>query len=259
MNIPTVTTILESTMETTGIKTITFNYPGDVVPGQFYMIWIPGIDEIPMSVSYVKENVKGITFRAIGDATTALSRVKPGCKIGIRGPFGNGFTIKGTHLLFVGGGTGVAMIAPAVELARKRKMKSTVILGVKTKRELFFEDRLRHSGATVLVSTDDGSKGFKGFASDLSKVILKKEDIDAVYTCGPEPMMASLLSVCKNIPFQASLERYMKCSMGICGQCCIGNGVRVCIDGPVFEGSMLRYIEDFGVYRRDPAGRKIPF
>jgi dihydroorotate dehydrogenase electron transfer subunit len=259
MNIPTIITIIKSTKETTGIKTITFKYPGIVLPGQFFMIWIPGVDEIPMSVSQITKDVKGITFRKIGDATNALYDLKPGSKIGVRGPFGNGFTLNGKHLLFVGGGTGVAMLTPAVEQARKRKLKSTVIIGVKTKNELFFEDRLGRSGATILITTDDGSKGYKGFASDLAKDILRKEKIDAVFTCGPEPMMKTLLSSCKNISFQASLERYMKCSMGICGQCCIGKGLRVCIDGPIFNGKTLQQVEDFGVYRRDSAGRKILF
>jgi len=259
MNIPTITTLLTSTTEATDIKTITFRYPKAVLPGQFFMIWIPGVDEIPMSVSEITKDVKGITFRKIGDATNALYDVAPGSKIGVRGPYGNGFKLTGKHLLFVGGGTGIAMLAPAVEQARKKKLQSTVIIGVKTKNELFFEDRLRRCGATVLVSTDDGSKGYKGFASDLAKDILNKENIDAVFTCGPEPMMKTLLSCCRTIPFQASLERYMKCSIGICGQCCVGNGVRVCLDGPIFDGKTLKKVEDFGVYKRDAAGRKIPF
>jgi len=259
MNIPTITTILTSTTEARDIKTITFRCPKAVIPGQFFMIWIPGVDEIPMSVSEITKDVKGITFRKIGDATHALYHLKPGSKIGVRGPYGNGFKLTGKHLLFVGGGTGIAMLAPAVEQARKRKLKSTVVMGVKTKNDLFFEDRLRRFGATVLVSTDDGSKGYKGFASDLVKDVLKKEKIDAVFTCGPEPMMKTLLSCCRTIPFQASLERYMKCSIGICGQCCIGKGLRVCLDGPIFDGKTLKKVEDFGVYRRDAAGRKIPF
>jgi dihydroorotate dehydrogenase electron transfer subunit len=259
MNIPSITRILSSCTEATDIKTITFGYAGPVLPGQFFMIWIPGVDEIPMSVSQITKNVKGITFRKIGAATRALYQLRKGDKIGVRGPFGNGFTLQGKHLLFVGGGTGVAMLAPAVELARKKKLTATVIIGVKTKKELFFEDRLRGCGATVLVSTDDGSVGFKGFASELAKEIIKKENIDAVYTCGPEPMMKTLLSSCKTISFQASLERYMKCSIGICGQCCIGNGLRVCLDGPIFNGPTLKKVKDFGVYHRDAAGRKIPF
>jgi dihydroorotate dehydrogenase electron transfer subunit len=259
MNIPTITTILTSTTEATDIKTITFRYPKAVIPGQFFMIWIPGVDEIPMSVSEITKDVKGITFRKIGDATHALYHLSPGSKIGVRGPYGNGFKLTGKHLLFIGGGTGVAVLAPAVEQARKRKLKSTVIIGVKTKNELFFENRLRRCGATVLVSTDDGSKGYKGFASDLAKDVLKKEKIDAVFTCGPEPMMKTLLSPCRTISFQASLDRYMKCSIGICGQCCIGKGLRVCLDGPIFDGKTLKKVEDFGVFRRDAAGRKIPF
>jgi dihydroorotate dehydrogenase electron transfer subunit len=259
MNHPRITRILSSSEETTDIKTITFQCPGEITPGQFFMVWIPGIDEIPMSVSFIKQDVKGITFRNIGDATQALYQLKKGDQIGIRGPYGNGFMLKGKRQLFVGGGTGIAMLAPLVEQAQKKKLKSTVVLGVKTKDELFFEDRFRRTKATVLVSTDDGSKGYKGFASDLAEELVKKERFDTVYTCGPEQMMSSLLSFCKTIPFQASLERYMKCAIGICGQCCIGTGLRVCVDGPIFDGTTLKKIQDFGIYRRDAAGRKIPF
>ncbi|MBN1861330.1 MAG: dihydroorotate dehydrogenase electron transfer subunit [Candidatus Thermoplasmatota archaeon] len=259
MNIPTVISIHSSSIEASGIKTITFNYRGNVLPGQFFMIWIPGVDEIPMSVSSITPSVKGITFRDIGDATNALYQLKKGDKIGVRGPFGNGFTIKGKHLLFVGGGTGIAMLAPAVEQARVKKLKTTVILGAKTKTQLFFEDRFRRVGASVYSTTDDGSAGYTGLASDLVKELLKKERIDAIYTCGPELMMKAILSYCKTIPLQASLERYMKCAIGICGQCCVGKGLRVCVDGPIFDGKTLKTIKDFGVYHRDAAGRKILF
>ncbi len=257
MNQPFITTILSSTLEATDTKTITFQFPGTMIPGQFFMVWIPGVDEIPMSVSQITSTVKGITFRSIGDATQALYRLKKGDKIGIRGPYGNGFTLVGKRLLFVGGGTGIAMLAPLVEQAHKKRLKSTVILGVRTNDQLIFEDRFQKAGASVLVSTDDGSKGYKGFASEVAKDIITKERIDAIYTCGPEQMMKSLLNSSKTIPFQASLERYMKCALGICGQCCVGQGLRVCIDGPIFEGKVLRKIKDFGVYRRDAAGRKI--
>jgi dihydroorotate dehydrogenase electron transfer subunit len=259
MNIPTVTRILTSVIEAMDTKTITFRFPGEVLPGQFFMIWIPGVDEIPMSVSSSTKTIKGITFRSIGDATRALYTLQQGDTIGIRGPYGNGFTLRGKQLLFVGGGTGIAMLAPAVEQARKKHLRTTVVIGAKTKNQLFFEERFRRYGASVLVSTDDGSAGFKGYASELAQQILRKKHIDAVYTCGPEPMMKTLLSYCKTIFFQASLERYMKCAIGLCGQCCIGNGLRVCLDGPIFDGKALKKIEDFGLYRRDAAGRKIFF
>ena len=108
-----------------------------------------------------------------------------------------------------------------------------------------------------MISTDDGSKGYKGLASDLAKEEIAKEKFDQVLTCGPEIMMKKLYDICKNIPFQASLERYMKCGFGICGQCCIGEGLRVCKEGPVFDGKTLKKIQDFGIYTRDASGRKI--
>lgn len=258
MNIPKITKILEVKNEAKDIKTITFNYPEGVDPGQFFMIWIPGVDEIPMSVSYIDKDVKGITFRKVGDATSALYKLKKEDRIGIRGPYGNGFELQGNHILFVGGGTGVATLAPAVKYVVKNKSSATVIIGAKTKNELFFEDRLKKCGVTILISTDDGSKGFKGSATDLAQDILKKENFDSVLTCGPEVMMKILLDS-TTIPFQASLERYMKCAIGLCGQCCIGEGLRVCIDGPIFDGKTLKNIQDFGVYRRDSAGRKVRF
>ena len=257
MNYPNVTKIIDSKKENTDVKTILFNHPEKIIPGQFYMIWIPGTDEVPMSVSYIDKNVKGITFRKVGDATKALFNLKKGDKIGVRGPYGNGFKIIGKNILFVAGGTGIAMIAPTVEEAIKHKIKCTVILGVKTKGELFFEKRLEKTGAEVYVATDDGSKGYKGFASDLAKELIGKNKFDQILTCGPEMMMKKLYENRKNISFQASLERYMKCGFGICGQCCIGDGIRVCKDGPIFDEKILKNIKDFGVYKRDASGRKV--
>ncbi|RLF28468.1 MAG: dihydroorotate dehydrogenase electron transfer subunit [Thermoplasmata archaeon] len=259
VNLPYITKITDSRIEARGIKTLLFRYPRAVDPGQFFMIWIPGVDEIPMSVSYISQDIKGITFRRVGDATTALYKLKPDDMIGIRGPYGNGFRIDGKHILFVAGGTGIATLAPAIEKAISKGIASTVVIGAKTYEEIFFEERLKNHNAKIHISTDDGSRGYKGYASDLSKQILnkKRERFNSIITCGPEPMMKKLLETCGDIPLQASLERYMKCCIGLCGQCCIGEGLRVCVEGPVFDGKTLKNIEDFGVYRRDPTGRKI--
>jgi len=256
MDTPTICMIEESIKETNDIKTFIFQYDKNTDPGQFYMIWIPCVDEIPMSVSYIKEKKRGITFRSIGEATKALSKLDKGDTLGVRGPYGHGFEYTGSHLLFVGGGTGIAMIAPAIEQVSKMKKKVTCVLGAKTKDELFFVKRIKDTGATVFLSTDDGSSGSKGYASDLASKIIQSEDIDAVYTCGPELMMKSLYDKCKDIPFQASLERYMKCGVGLCGQCCVGEGLRSCLEGPVFDRNTLQHINDFGVWKRDASGKK---
>jgi len=259
MNSLQISKITETKTENKNVKTFMFKYPKKIIPGQFFMIWIPGVDEIPMSVSYIDKDVKGITFRKVGEATNALFDFIKGDKIGIRGPYGNGFKIYGKRILFVGGGTGVAMLAPAVERAENNNISSTIIIGVKNSNELFFEERFKKCGAEIHISTDDGSKGYKGFATDLADELISQEKFTSVLTCGPEIMMKNLLDLCNNISFQASLERYMKCGVGVCSQCCIGEGLRVCVEGPVFDGKTLKNIEDFGVYKRDASGRKIRF
>lgn len=250
--------ILDEEIEAKHIKTIWFHHDEIVNPGQFYMIWIPGVDEIPMSVSFIQEGKKGITFRVVGNATQALFNIKPTDSLGVRGPYGNGFSLDGEHLLFVAGGTGIAMIAPAVETAVKQKKQVTVILGAKTKNDLFFIDRVKHSGASVHVTTDDGSCGVQGYATMQAQRLLKNPSFDAVYTCGPEIMMKKLYQICeeKDIIFEASLERYMKCGVGLCGQCVVGKGLRVCVEGPVFNKEKLKKIPDFGVFTRDASGMK---
>jgi len=258
MNTPYVTPILQVTTETPTMKTITFNFPFTTLPGQFYMIWIPGVDEIPMSVSYIEEKQKAFTFRKVGEATQALFRLKKGGLIGIRGPHGNGVQYHGKNLLFVGGGTGIAMITPAVEYALQQGKKTTVVIGVRTKNDVFFEQRLQQTGATVVVTTDDGTYGKKGFVTDYIKTLLQTTSFDEILTCGPEQMMKQLLTISDRIPLQASLERYMKCAIGLCGQCCVGKGYRVCIDGPIFSRELLETFPEFGVFTRDASGKKIP-
>jgi dihydroorotate dehydrogenase electron transfer subunit len=259
MNIPKITDILTITQETDTITTLTFTYTKPIEPGQFLMIWIPGIDEIPMSISATTTKTAAITFRNIGDATNALAHMRIGDKIGVRGPYGNGFQLQGKRLLFIGGGTGIATLAPAVTTARSKGIMCTVILGVKTKQDLFFEQKFKKLHATVEIATDDGSQGYHGYASDLAAELLQKHTYDGILTCGPELMMKKILDIPGTIPLQASLERYMKCAIGVCGQCCIGEGLRVCKEGPVFDGKTLKTIEDFGVFRRDSAGRIISF
>jgi dihydroorotate dehydrogenase electron transfer subunit len=259
MNYPKIIQIKDIKKENSDVKTLFFDYPKLTHPGQFFMVWVPTIDEIPMSISYVENDSKGITFKRVGESTNALFNLKIGDKLGIRGPYGNGFNLTGKRILFIGGGTGIATLAPTVKNAIDKKISAMVILGAKKKNELFFEERLKNYGADLKISTDDGSLGFKGLATDLAREIINKEKFDSIITCGPELMMKKLFDITKNIPFQASLERYMKCGIGICGQCCVGKGLRVCEEGPVFDRKTLKNIEDFGIFKRDAAGRKVKF
>jgi dihydroorotate dehydrogenase electron transfer subunit len=171
--------------------------------------------------------------------------------IGIRGPLGKGFDRKSGHILLVAGGVGAAPLAPLAEKASYEGIKVTTLLGAKTKEELVFKKRFENAG-DVLVATDDGSAGKHGYVTQL---IDNYERYDQIYCCGPEIMMKK---VHDNVPpskSQFSLHRYIKCGLGVCGACCI-DGLRVCIDGPVFSGEVLKNTE-FGIYRRNEFGERI--
>ena len=235
--------------ETPTTRTFIFDQSIAFSPGQFVMVWVPGVDEIPMALS--SEN--SITVQNVGDATDALFRLKPGAGIGIRGPFGNGFT-KAEKILGIAGGVGAAPLLP---LARADCVM-TLLLGARTETELLFVDQLDEC-TDVLIATDDGSMGLQGF------VTLLMDDLnlgayDRIAVCGPEVMMRAVLAKVeeKGIAHKTefSLHRYMKCGVGVCGSCCIDpSGLRVCRDGPVFSGDKLLKSE-FGHYMRDASGRK---
>ena len=230
-------------------------------PGQYVMVWAPGVDEVPMSLSTIgRDEVSSVTVHSIGEATRALCGLRAGDRIGVRGPFGNGFTIVGTSPLIVGGGTGAASLVPLAEAMLGRGLKPTFVLGARNVDRLLFRRRLeRQLGDRLVAATDDGSCGFRGLASECASRMMEEKCFDIVYMCGPELMMASIFAAAeeRGIPVQASLERYIKCAVGLCGSCAIGP-YRVCKDGPVFSSEQLRALrEEFGRRRMDPSGRMV--
>ncbi len=223
------------------------------LPGQFYMVWLPGYEEVPMSVSHTGK-MKGITVRAVGPTTHAMHALHRGDRIWLRGPYGRGYSLRGSRPLVVAGGTGIASLAPLVE---RHPGDVLTLLGARSSEDLFFVERLR-SSSEVWVSTDDGSVGHAGPVTDLLDRAVDVHNPDIVYTCGPEAMMVRVYSFAteRGIPVEASLERYMKCGIGICDSCSV-SGYRVCRDGPVFSDE-LADMREFGRFRRDPSGRRVP-
>ncbi len=247
--------------ETPSVRTLVFSDEllARVLPGQFAMVWIPGVNELPMSIMVTQEKTKAaFTVRKHGLASTALYYVKPGDQIGVRGPYGNSFTIKQGKLLLVGGGTG---LVPLMRLATflQKSDELTVLMGAKTREEVFFEglanDILKQNKHKVLVVTEDGTYGDSGLVTDTLQRLLKEDTFDAVYTCGPEKMMHKVVQLAseKNIYVEASIERMMKCGMGLCGSCCFGN-VLACKDGTVFNGQYLLTNKEFGYTHRSKSG-----
>jgi dihydroorotate dehydrogenase electron transfer subunit len=259
------TCILDTKTESPTVKTFTFKdrLCAKAKPGQFLMLWIPSIDEIPLSIFDVDEKggTVSVAVKRVGEATQALHDKKVGDTIGVRGPFGNNFTLDSDKILMVGGGIGIAPLSfLAKKLASSKAAKMVLAVGAKTKSELLFLNELRRlCGETnVLAATEDGSYGVKALASELVETILAKEEFDVVYACGPEQMLRKVFDCCEKqgVFMEASLERLMRCAIGICGSCVIGR-YRVCRDGPIFNINQLKSVKDeFGVWKRDFDGRK---
>ncbi|MCS3923390.1 dihydroorotate dehydrogenase electron transfer subunit [Methanosalsum natronophilum] len=232
--------------------------------GQFAMVWVRGIDEIPMALSYNN----AITVQKVGEATSALFDLNIDDSIGLRGPYGTGFTLpennkKKSEVLIIAGGVGAAPLAPLAEKMSGNQgtnIKVTTILGARTESELLFESRFNNSGM-LHITTDDGSCARCGFVTDvLSELDL--DQYDMIYICGPEIMMSCIFDILQSKQClhktEFSLHRYFKCAIGVCGACCIDEeGLRVCKDGPVFRGTRLQNSE-LGKYKRDSSGTIVP-
>ncbi|UCE09077.1 MAG: dihydroorotate dehydrogenase electron transfer subunit [Candidatus Thorarchaeota archaeon] len=252
--------------ETKRARTITFNPQvnhQEIRSGQFLMVWIPDEDEIPMSVSLSNSSEIGITVLPVGTATEALASMSVGQYIGIRGPFGTHFSTDVENALVVGGGIGTAPLRLLVYDLLESGSSVTFLIAARTRDDLLFiKEFSKVPKVNLLTSTDDGSHGMKGLATDSVLKILKEATFDKLYTCGPEPMMKDLHTISSQhgIFMEASLERFMKCGCGICGTCALDpTGDLVCVEGPVFTSKMLDAIEEFGHYHRDSTGARTEF
>ena len=242
--------LLEIVRETP--TTMTYRFRADLggQPGQFLMVWIPRYDELPMALSYLGA-VKGITVRDYGDATHALAAFTAGDRIGVRGPYGNVFRLEGKSVLAVGGGSGMASMIAAIEAFSQQGARVVTAAGAKNAEELLFVERANAAGE-VHIATDDGSRGFHGFVPALADKLLARDRFEQV-------IMYAVVDLARQraVPIQASLERYMKCGIGICDACSLDDKL-VCVDGSIFTGEQLAGSEDFGNFRRDKSGRRIP-
>jgi len=249
--------ISHAVRETPSTLSILFEDDEPAMPGQFYMVWLPGCEEVPMSVSYCGDR-HGITVANVGDTTAMLHRVRVGEALGIRGPYGTVYRPRGRTLL-VGGGFGTASIAAVPDHRWQDDVHLSALVAAKTSEELLFVERLKRGGLDVHTATDDGTAGFCGLATDCVKGLLESNAFDTILACGPEPMMKGLLDISRErgIAYQASLERHMKCGVGVCDSCSV-SGRQVCLDGPVFDGDILMELDEFGRFRRDPCGRRVP-
>ena len=204
-------------------------------PGQFVNILLEGkFLRRPISVCDRDETSVTILYKIVGHGTEAMAAMQEGTLDVLTG-LGNGYDTSkaGDRPLLIGGGVGVPplyMLAKELIAAGKNV---TVILGFNTKDEIFYEEEFRALGATVYVTTVDGSYGVKGFVTDAMKDL----DYTYFYTCGPEPMLRAVYNASKTSG-QFSFEERMGCGFGACMGCScktLYGNKRICKDGPVLE------------------------
>ena len=217
-----------------------------MLPGQFVEVRIDGSPTTflrrPISINFVdrEQNELWLLVAAVGDGTRRLAQLKPGDVLNCLLPLGRGFTMPQSaseRVLLVGGGVGVApLLFMGAEMAA-RGIAPTFLLGARTASDLLMLDLFKRYGR-VLVTTEDGSEGERGFVTQHS--VLGQERFTRIATCGPTPMMKAVARYARqaDVSCEVSLENLMACGLGAC-LCCVektteGN-LCVCKDGPVFN------------------------
>jgi dihydroorotate dehydrogenase electron transfer subunit len=264
-DIPKAIPIKKIINETPHVKTFVFEHELKSQPGQFVNLWIPRVDEKPMSIAYDGGKEFWVTMFAVGPFSKLMHTLKVGDLVGVRGPYGKPFGFKkGQRLVMMAGGYGAAPLYNLTLKAIKQGCKVDFVVGARGKEHLLYLNRVKKlKNVKLHVATDDGSVGKKGYNTLILDELLKgKKRIDCVYACGPEMMMKKISDMCAGakVEAQLSIERYMKCGFGVCGQCCVDpKGQRMCMEGPVVHNALARKIVEFGKYHRDKTGKMHQF
>lgn len=228
--------------------------PFNFLPGQFNMLSVFGIGEVPISISGDPEDKKRLlhTVRRVGNVTDAMGQLDKGDRIGVRGPFGTPWPVEegiDRDVVVVAGGIGLAPLRPAILeiVAHRDHFRNIVILyGARTPSDILYRRDLEKLSARldiqVFVTVDRATAGWRGSIGVVTPMI-RRSPFDATnaiaLVCGPEIMIryATQEFVRRGLPTErlfVSMERNMKCGIGLCGHCQFGTHF-VCRDGPVFS------------------------
>ncbi|MFA8436643.1 MAG: dihydroorotate dehydrogenase electron transfer subunit [Marinifilaceae bacterium] len=221
-----------------------------IKPGQFVNVLVENSKKTflrrPISVHYVdyERNVLILYVKRVGDGTKCLGELNQGDKLDVLYPLGNTYTIpSNSNTLLIGGGCGVAPLLYLAKYLKEAGNKVTTILGARCETKAFEVAKYEEFGR-VLITTEDGSAGEKGFPTQ--HPVLEQEQFDFAFTCGPEPMMKAVAAYAKekNISCEVSLENTMACGIGAC-LCCVTDTKEghkcVCTEGPVFNINELKW------------------
>lgn len=215
-------------------------------PGQFVHIRAKGYTlRRPISICGIdkKKGTLRIVFEIRGEGTEQIAGLNKGDLIDMLAPLGHGFTVCPDYkkVVLIGGGIGTP---PMLPLASAYGSKAVAISGFRNASAVILQDDFKKTGAETILCTDDGSMGVHGFVTEPLKELISKEKPDAVYACGPMPMLKGIAAICKgnNVFCEISLEERMACGIGACLGCACRTKrndeeyfAHVCKDGPVFN------------------------
>ena len=269
--------IREIEEETHDTKTYTFEFADggpkgiDFIPGQFVMLSILGYGEAAISIAQDPDDKSGLdlTIRNVGSVTGALSGMKVGDHVGIRGPYGNGWPMeeaRGKNLLLISGGCGCGTLRPIILAHRNDQSRfkyMEILYGARTPGDIIYrkyyeEDWAKIPNCNVLLSSDMVSPG-QAWKHKVGFVLTMLEDMKTtpadtlVFMCGPEVMMKFTVLDMLKMGFSeeqiyCSMERRMRCGVGLCGHCQLGPKY-VCKDGPAFSYAELQGLPDHIIRR----------
>lgn len=269
--------IFRKHMESERTATISFIIPEEkcvkIAPGQYFMLWLPGDDEIPIAVNHFQENMISFVICGVGPTSSDIIQKEEKFLIGLRGPYGNGFNLDhNNNVVIVAGGIGIAPLRFLLyQLINNSSETREIILmqGAKTMTGLLFREEFEKLSIKTIFCTEDGSYGFHGLVSEKMEMtisnLLDKQKNWEIYTCGPELMLKKILTITQEHNLERNTQicladRYIRCGFGICGSCFMDDlGLSICQDGPVFRGNVIAKVNDFGKFGRKADGSKYSF
>jgi len=219
-------------------------------PGQFVIVRQgPGAERIPLTITDVDRERGTITLviQAVGASTSDLVELGVGDVItDVAGPLGRPTDLLASgHAVCVGGGVGTAVIWPIAQALAAAGVRVTSVIGGRSREWVILEEELRTAG-DVVVCTDDGSYGRRGFVTTALDDVCRSEHVDEVYAVGPVPMMRACAEVTRplGVKTTVSLNSIMLDGTGMCGGCRVsidGHSQYACVDGPEFDGHSVDF------------------
>ena len=224
-----------------------------IYPGQFVEVLVENSSTTllrrPFSIYSIDcdQNVIRLLIQVKGEGTKKLGQLQEKDKVNLIFPLGKPFSTPRTgNVLLVGGGVGAAPLMFLSQYMNSLGLKPDLLLGAKTKEDLFDLERFTNQCRNVFITTEDGSSGEKGFVTHHSLFSVKPMQYEKIYCCGPDAMMHAIARLSKELEIdcEVSLENYMACGFGVC-LCCItptiNGNLRSCVEGPVFDTKILKW------------------